>query len=233
MKGSMIMKYTQAYKNKKMRFSVGFYTVIALCIMLVGGASYFAINKVAKTKPETDSISEYKDNGSSYINSVPEVPEISTPTTQSTESVPFESNKTETEKQVLSFTMPVEGKILKDFSLERLQYSETYGDMRIHSGIDIECEKGTKVSACADGKVVSAEKTSDFGFTVTINHLGITVKYSALNNVTLKQGDTVKMGDIIGEADTVPSECGDKPHIHLEVLKDGKNVSPLKTLGIS
>lgn len=227
------MKYTQGYKNKKMRFSVGFYTVIALCIMLVGGGSYFAINKVAKTQPETNGISEYKDNGSSYIESVPSIPEISTPTTQSTESVPFESKETESQTATVNFTMPVNGKVLKDFSLERLQYSETYGDMRIHNGIDIECEKGTKVSACADGTVVSAEKNSDFGFTVVINHSSLTVKYSALTDVSLKQGDTVKMGDIIGKSDSVPCECADKPHIHLEVLKDGKNVSPLKALGIS
>ena len=228
----MVMKYTQGYKNKKMRFSVGFYTVIALCIMLVGGGSYFAINKVAKAKPETNN-SEYKDNGSSYINSVPEIPEISTPTTQSTESVPFESPKPESQAAPLNFTMPVQGRVLKDFSMERLQFSETFGDMRIHKGIDIECEKGTAVSACSDGKILFAEKTADLGFTITIDHSGITVKYSALSDVTLKQGDIVKMGDIIGKADTVPSECGDKPHIHLEVLMDGKSVSPLKALGIS
>ena len=130
--------------------------------------------------------------------------------------------------------MPVQGKVLKDYSGERLQYSATYGDMRLHKGIDIECEKGTAVSAAADGTVLSVINDATFGTVLEIDHKnGIMVKYAALDDVKLKEGDAVKMGDIIGKVGTVPCECNDKSHIHIEVLKDGKQVSPLKALGLS
>ena len=71
------------------------------------------------------------------------------------------------------------------------------------------------------------------GRSVVIEHVGgLTIKYSALEDISVKSGDSVKLGDIIGVVATIPSECNDENHLHIEALKDGKPVSPLEALGI-
>ena len=44
----------------------------------------------------------------------------------------------------------------------------------------------------------------------------------------VKKGDKVSSTTLIGSLDTVPSECLDPAHLHLEFLKDGKPVSASK-----
>lgn len=237
------MKYTQGYKRNKIKFTAGFYLVVACCLLIVGGASWFMLSKISDTvenSKNNESKIEYNDNTSSYIESVPEIPEITVPsqeTKQNITNIPDENqqkNSNSSNENNLSFTMPVQGKILKDYSAERLQYSTTFGDMRIHKGIDIECERGTQISACADGIVLAVVKDLSLGTIVEIDHgNGITIKYSAIDKVVVKEDDEVKLGDIIGVSATVPSECNDNNHIHLEVFLNGKSVPPLKTLGLS
>jgi murein DD-endopeptidase MepM/ murein hydrolase activator NlpD len=138
----------------------------------------------------------------------------------------------ETVKQV--FVMPVQGEIIKPYSEKELQYSATFGDMRVHLGIDIACENGTSVSSCSNGKILNIEDNSQLGTTITIDHgNGITAKYAGLNEIKFKVGDTVSAGDIIGEVSTIPTECADQSHFHFEVYKNGHPSSPLETLHIN
>lgn len=239
----IFLKYTQGYRNKKFKLTAGFYAVVALCLLIVGGASWFSLSKISNVveAPKNNvSNKEYKDNTSSYNDIVPEIPEITVPSEETTQNVSDVEDTTNQEtatkpiEQQVSFTMPVEGKIVKEFSIDKLVYSATYGDMRIHKGVDIECEKGTHISACADGVVLAVVRDANLGTIIEIDHgNNITVKYSAINKSNVNEGDRVKLGDIIGDSTTVPSECNDKSHIHLEVYKDGKLVSPIDTLGLN
>ena len=244
----IVLKYTQGYNNKKSRFGTGFYLVVAVCLLIIGGASWFALSNM-NNKPETQNkkIDEYQDKTSSYIKDKGEEIESKTESIISdTESIvsqitaekvteePYTSEEAETteEKETKNFSMPVEGEIIKEYSDSVLQYSKTYGDMRLHSGVDIACKEGTSVSACADGTVVSIGSDSFLGNVVVIDHKnGITVKYAALENLKVEQGSRIKCGDIIGTITTIPSECGDDSHLHIEVSKNGEVVSPLKALG--
>lgn len=168
-------------------------------------------------------MASYNDNESSVSSKIGTTSETA-PTGETISSVPYSTT---------AFCKPVEGEILKDFSENELQYSKTFGDMRIHSGIDIACEKGTAVSSCADGTVLSIEESNQLGTTVTIDHgNGITAKYSALETIKVKAGETVTAGDIIGNVTIIPAECNDQDHLHLELYKNGIAVSPLKALGL-
>ena len=134
---------------------------------------------------------------------------------------------------VTVFSMPVAGDTLKNFSETELQYSKTYGDMRLHTGIDIKVNKGTAVSACADGVVENIELSTTMGNVVTIDHKnGIIVKYASIEDLEIAVGDSVEAGDIIGTTATIPSECMDEEHLHIEVTLNGKPADPLKTLGL-
>ena len=67
--------------------------------------------------------------------------------------------------------------------------------------------------------------------TTKIDHgNGITAKYCSVENVTVKSGDKVHSGEIIGAVGTVNNECADQSHIHLEVLKNKQYISPLEIL---
>ena len=46
----------------------------------------------------------------------------------------------------------------------------------------------------------------------------------------IKEGDTVKCGDILGTSGTVPSEVNDQPHIHIEIYQNGELISPYDLL---
>ena len=237
------LKYSESYRGKTKKLGTGFYVLIACCLLIIGGALWFALSNMNDNGVEppinSGENNSYYNESSSYNEDVTDEPREQIPmdsVTQSVESEPYyteEAGKSEKVPSV-SFTTPVEGKIIKNHSDTELQYSATYGDMRIHSGVDIACKQGTAVSACGDGTIKEITNDSLLGTTVTIEHLnGITIKYSALANVELKNGDKVKIGDIIGEAATVPSECNDESHLHIEALKDGKNVAPLEVLGIA
>lgn len=228
------MKYTQ-YSPKK-KGNSAFYITIALCLFFIGVAAWFAFSRVDNTdiqKAEYDNSkppiasNEYNSTDPSYTESM----EQETPVNPTDEEIKNEeyTSKPQPVKKAKAYCMPVNGEILKDFSLDTLQHSATFGDMRIHAGIDIACSEGTLISAVTDGKIQDISETADLGKTVTIDHGdGLVVKYCGLKNITAEKDTSVKMGDTIGAVSTVPSECSDQQHLHIEAFENGKSVSLLK-----
>ena len=234
------MKYSEYSSEKK--GNSAFYIILTICLLVIGIAAWFAFSNIADATPDTNSsiddnqsskTDEYNDNNSSYNNSTDKnnsktesgienvIP--SEPTADELEDVPYTPPVVEK-----SYTMPINGDVLKDFSTTTLQYSQTYGDMRIHQAVDIACKEGTVVTACTDGTIQSVEKSATLGTVITIDHGdNLIVKYAALNNVTLKSGNKVKNGDNLGTVATVPCECADQSHLHIEAYKDSKPISIL------
>ncbi len=232
------MKYTQYSRRKK--GSSAFYIVIALCLVLIGVAAWFAFTRIDTAQPKGNlssmesqfesSMDEYTDDTPSYNdnrnNDVLDFTE-SDPTNEEVTDQEYVS-KPEVVKEK-AYTMPINGEILKDFSLQALQYSATYGDMRIHAAVDIACSEGTLIGAVSDGKVQDIETTADYGKIVTIDHGdGLVIKYCGLKNVTCEKDTAIRMGDSIGAVGTIPSECSDQSHLHIEAYESGKAVSILK-----
>ena len=232
------MKYTESSDNRKNAVNTGLYIIIGLCLLVIGGASWFALSATnEEAKPDTQSSkSEYSAPSTSYNESVVDPPYISEPMQESVKDQPYSSKAEVTEEkkpEIIVFSMPVQGEVLKPHSQSQLQFSATYSDMRLHTGVDIAAKKGTAVSACGDGTVKNIELNTTLGNVITIEHKnGITAKYASVENIEVEISDNVKAGDIIGTVATVPAECADKEHLHLEVFKNGKSADPLKTLGL-
>ena len=127
------------------------------------------------------------------------------------------------------FVMPVTGNILKKYNAEELQYSETYGDMRLHTGVDIEAARDTLIKSAGNGVVEEVYADGLYGNTVVINHgNGVYGYYCGLNNVPLVEaGDVVLSGTELGSLTDIPCESADASHFHFAMKKDGAWVSPL------
>lgn len=146
-----------------------------------------------------------------------------TPITNTIESAPV------TSKEVI-FTNPVsEINVLKDYSDTKLQYSNTLKLWQAHKAVDFAAEEGTQVFAVCDGVIKEVTYNYLMGNIVKLDiGGGIVVVYASLtSDITVKAGDQVKQGDVIGKVgNTAKSESVDGPHLHLEVLVDDKLVDP-------
>jgi murein DD-endopeptidase MepM/ murein hydrolase activator NlpD len=98
-----------------------------------------------------------------------------------------------------------------------------------HPGLDISAEKGTPVQATADGLVELAAPSGDYGNLVVIDHgFGLVTRYGHLSKFAVWAGERVKRGDILGFVGSTGRATG--PHLHYEVLANGKLMNPLRLL---
>lgn len=242
-KGYVSMKYSEYHSKSKFNGSPAFYIILACCLLAIGGAAWFAASEISSRGTQKEQSSD--DSGSSVYtppqSSILSESSEQTPSGQVDQNVsdePYSSEETTSadapaKEPAVTFSMPVQGEIIKDYSDKELQYSATYGDMRIHTGIDIACEDGTSVSAAGSGSVLSVEESVSLGTVVTIDHgSGITAKYASIKDAKVKAGDKVAAGDIIGSVTSIPGECADQSHLHFEITKDGHSAEPLGTLGL-
>jgi murein DD-endopeptidase MepM/ murein hydrolase activator NlpD len=137
------------------------------------------------------------------------------------------------EPNVEAMVVPVFGTIYAEFADNSLIYSKTLEQWTTHMGLDIKAEEGSPVRAAMDGVVEELTSDSELGLTIVINHGGNTyTKYSNLSTLDLVTvGQQVKKGDVIsGIGKTALYEISDDPHLHFEVIKNGKHVDPKKYL---
>ena len=126
-------------------------------------------------------------------------------------------------KKELSFAMPVEGEISKDFAKDSLVYSETLKEWVTHMGIDIKAEKTTVVKAAESGSIKSIKNDPRYGLTVVIDHDDgyQTIYANLLTSEFVVEGETVEKGQSLGTVgNTAVFEIADEPHLHFEILKE-------------
>jgi murein DD-endopeptidase MepM/ murein hydrolase activator NlpD len=103
-----------------------------------------------------------------------------------------------------------------------------FGEMRRglrHLGIDLAAAAGTPVRATADGEVIFAGKDGRYGRTVLMDHgPGYRTRFAHLKKIETKKGDWVRRGDLIGKVGKTGNASG--PHLHYEVIKNGRHVNP-------
>lgn len=101
-----------------------------------------------------------------------------------------------------------------------------------HSGVDIGASFNSEVYATADGVVSTVGSDQGKGNYVTINHgNGLQTRYMHLNKYIVKAKQAVEKGDVIGYVGSTGRSTG--PHLHYEVIKNGKQVDPIPYLNTS
>lgn len=94
-----------------------------------------------------------------------------------------------------------------------------------HNGIDIAAPKGTNIYAAADGTVVKCEWYGGYGNCVIINHGGgVMTLYGHCNSLNVKNGQSVKAGDVIAYVGTTGQSTG--YHLHFTVYEGKTAVNP-------
>jgi murein DD-endopeptidase MepM/ murein hydrolase activator NlpD len=103
------------------------------------------------------------------------------------------------------------------------------GRPAMHTGLDFRASTGDPVHATADGKVVSAGWAGGYGRMVEIDHgNGLSTRYGHLSAINVKVGQSVKIGQVVGEVGSTGRSTG--PHLHYETRVDGEAVDPQKFL---
>ena len=101
------------------------------------------------------------------------------------------------------------------------------GTTAFHAGMDFRAATGSAVKATAAGVVTKAGWNGGYGRLVEIDHgNGYSTRYGHMSKIIVSEGDTVKIGDVIGAVGSSGRSTG--PHLHYEVRKNGTAVDPLR-----
>lgn len=105
----------------------------------------------------------------------------------------------------------------------------TKGASTYHKGVDWATPIGTSIVASSDGTVVRAGWGGGYGYCIYIEHPdGKVTRYGHLSKILVKSGQTVRQSEKIGLSGNTGVSSG--PHIHFEILVNGKQVNPLDYL---
>lgn len=101
------------------------------------------------------------------------------------------------------------------------------GDLSFHPGIDFAGTEGEAVEAVAPGVVTWAGLRGGYGNMIEIDHgNGYATRYGHNETILVHVGEVVKKGQEIALMGSTGRSTG--PHVHLEVLYNGKQINPAR-----
>lgn len=103
------------------------------------------------------------------------------------------------------------------------------GSREYHRGLDFAGKEGTEIQAVAAGVVTWSGDRYGYGNMVEINHgNGYITRYAHNKQNMVKAGDVVERGQLIALMGTTGRSTA--PHVHFEVIKNGRSVDPARYL---
>lgn len=122
-----------------------------------------------------------------------------------------------------NFIYPVDGAVSGRFGVKRILNGEPRSP---HSGEDFKAAEGTPVKSANSGRVVLTGEYFFTGKSVIVDHgLGCFSMYFHLHEISVKSGNSVQKGEVIGTVGATGRATG--PHLHWGVRVDGARVNPL------
>jgi murein DD-endopeptidase MepM/ murein hydrolase activator NlpD len=98
-----------------------------------------------------------------------------------------------------------------------------------HNGIDLVQPAGTPIHATGPGTVVLTGWHGGYGWMVEIDHgMGVRTRYAHMQSILAEKGQKIEVGTKIGLVGSSGRSSG--PHLHYEILIDGKAVDPTNFL---
>lgn len=125
------------------------------------------------------------------------------------------------------WTKPFAYPLAKPLVTDDYGYTRQTGAYSIaHKGTDFRAAEGTPVLAMNDGVVAVVREYIEYGKTIIIDHgLGLKTFYMHLSKITVKAGESVTQGQIIG----LSGQTGyaEQPHLHLTLRIGDISVDPI------
>ncbi len=123
---------------------------------------------------------------------------------------------------------PLYGRIASGFGWRLHPYTM---QRRFHQGVDVPSWTGAPIRASADGVVASAGWGDGYGLMVTLDHgYGYRTVYGHASKLLVQPGQRIKKGQIIAKVGSTGISTG--PHVHYEVRRWGRPISPYPYLGL-
>jgi murein DD-endopeptidase MepM/ murein hydrolase activator NlpD len=135
-----------------------------------------------------------------------------------------------------TFIAPMENATLvKDFSNKELQYNDTLKQWEIHKALDITSDTTNNVISIANGTVTNVYNNYLEGGVIEITHNnGIKSIYKSLEDISVKNGDYVKAGDVIASvSSSMARELNTGNHLHFEMFENNISVNPNNYIDLS
>jgi murein DD-endopeptidase MepM/ murein hydrolase activator NlpD len=129
------------------------------------------------------------------------------------------------QEQVLPAGRPIrKGWISSYYGMRNDPFS---GKREHHDGVDLAGKEGSQVIAVASGVVTWASDRYGYGNLVEVNHgNGYVTRYGHNKEVLVKVGEKVAKGDELALMGSTGRSTG--PHVHFEVLYNGRSQDPIK-----
>jgi murein DD-endopeptidase MepM/ murein hydrolase activator NlpD len=128
-----------------------------------------------------------------------------------------------------SFRLPLPGaKNARNFGRRRVLNGQPGSP---HTGVDFPAPPGTLIRASQRGRVVLAENLFFSGNTVILDHgLGVYTFYGHMISMSVRVGDVVNTGAILGHVGATGRVTG--PHLHWGLTVNQARVNPLQIVGL-
>ena len=125
---------------------------------------------------------------------------------------------------------PIAGEVLLNYSMDKAIYFATMQQYRYNPSVVIAAKEGDTITAAADAIVKKIYRDVQTGNTVLFDlGDGYELTYGQLTDITLKEGQQVKAGDVVGKvaAPTIFYSV-EGSNVYFKMTKDGKPVNPLE-----
>ncbi len=128
---------------------------------------------------------------------------------------------------------PVAGDIILKYSMDSTIYFPTLAAYKCNPAIHIGAEEGSNVGVAANGIVTGVRNSEETGLTIDVAiGNGYTTTYGLMKDVTVKQGDTVVVGQLLGKV-AAPTAYYTKEgaNLYFALAKDGQPIDPAMYFG--
>lgn len=99
------------------------------------------------------------------------------------------------------------------------------GALSFHAGVDLGGKSGAKIVAANNGRVEFAGWKTAYGNVIDVKHeYGFTTRYGHLSQISVRPGQVVKKGQVIGVQGSTGRSTGE--HLHYEVRYNDKPLNP-------
>lgn len=110
-----------------------------------------------------------------------------------------------------------------------LRVHPIFGDVRMHTGLDLSSPGGVPILSVQGGRVITAAALPGYGLVIEVDHGGgLSTLYAHMSGFAVGHGQEVAKGQPLGFVGSTGYSTG--PHLHLEVRVLGNPVDPLPYL---